>query len=208
MAAIGAPETIIAPKTIVAIKVTAYVSNKSAAIPAQSPTLSPTLSAITAGLRGSSSGIPASTLPTKSAPTSAPLVKIPPPKRAKIEMREEPKAKPIKGCNTAERSWPPPMETRNMKNKATPSRPKPTTSIPVIAPPLKATLSASFMPTVAACAVRTFALTDTFMPIKPQAPDNTAPRTNPMAVAMSKNSAIKIVSTMPTIAIVLYWRER
>src|SRR6202020_843960 len=39
-------------------------------MPAQSPTLSPTLSAITAGLRGSSSGIPASTLPTRSAPTS------------------------------------------------------------------------------------------------------------------------------------------
>ena len=64
-------------KTIVATIVTAYVSNKSA-IPAQSPTLSPTLSAITAGFLGSSSGIPASTFPTKSAPTSAPLVKIPP----------------------------------------------------------------------------------------------------------------------------------
>ena len=33
-----------------------------------------TLSAIVAGLRGSSSGIPASTLPTRSAPTSAALV--------------------------------------------------------------------------------------------------------------------------------------
>ena len=36
-------------------------------MPATSPTLSPTLSAITAGLRGSSSGMPASTLPTRSA---------------------------------------------------------------------------------------------------------------------------------------------
>ena len=61
---------------MVATIVTAYVSNKSAAIPAQSPTLSPTLSAITAGFLGSSSGIPASTLPTRSAPTSAPLVKF------------------------------------------------------------------------------------------------------------------------------------
>ena len=77
--------------SIVATTVTAYVSNKSAAIPAQSPTLSPTLSAITAALRGSSSGIPASTLPTKSAPTSAPLVKIPPPRRAKIEIKDAPK---------------------------------------------------------------------------------------------------------------------
>jgi len=51
-----------------------YDSNKSAPIPATSPTLSPTLSAITAGFLGSSSGIPASTLPTKSAPTSAAFV--------------------------------------------------------------------------------------------------------------------------------------
>lgn len=46
--------------------------------PATSPTLSPTLSAIVPGLRGSSSGIPASIFPTKSAPTSAAFVKIPP----------------------------------------------------------------------------------------------------------------------------------
>ena len=60
-------------------------------MPAQSPTLSPTLSAIVAALRGSSSGMPASTLPTMSPPTSAPLVKMPPPSRAKMEIREAPK---------------------------------------------------------------------------------------------------------------------
>ena len=60
--------------SITATAVTAYVSNRSAAMPAQSPTLSPTLSAITAGLRGSSSGIPASIFPTRSAPTSAAFV--------------------------------------------------------------------------------------------------------------------------------------
>ena len=60
-------------------------------MPAQSPTLSPTLSAITAGLRGSSSGMPASILPTMSAPTSAALVKMPPPRRANTEMSEPPK---------------------------------------------------------------------------------------------------------------------
>src|ERR1039458_7380717 len=70
-------------------------------MPAQSPTLSPTLSAITAGLRGSSSGIPASTLPTRSAPTSAPLVKIPPPRRAKMEISEPPKARPTSECSAA-----------------------------------------------------------------------------------------------------------
>src|SRR6056300_412634 len=85
-------------KTIVATTVTTYVSNKSAAIPAQSPTLSPTLSAITAGFLGSSSGIPASTLPTRSAPTSAPLVKIPPPNLAKIEIKEAPNPKETSGA--------------------------------------------------------------------------------------------------------------
>ncbi len=54
------------------------------------------LSAITAGFLGSSSGIPASTLPTKSAPTSAPLVKIPPPNLAKIEINDAPKPKATK----------------------------------------------------------------------------------------------------------------
>ena len=51
-----------------------YDSYRSAPIPATSPTLSPTLSAMVAGFRGSSSGIPASTFPTRSAPTSAALV--------------------------------------------------------------------------------------------------------------------------------------
>ena len=48
-------------------------------MPAASPTLSPTLSAMVAGFRGSSSGMLASTLPTRSAPMSAALVKMPPP---------------------------------------------------------------------------------------------------------------------------------
>jgi hypothetical protein len=54
--------------------------------------------------------------------------------------------------------------------------------MPVIAPPLKATSSAWFMPFVAACAVRTLARTETFMPMKPQAPDSTDPIKNPSAV--------------------------
>jgi len=49
-------------------------SKRSAPMPATSPTLSPTLSAMTAALLGWSSGMPASTLPTRSAPTSAALV--------------------------------------------------------------------------------------------------------------------------------------
>ena len=63
-------------------------------MPATSPTLSPTLSAIVPGLRGSSSGMPASTLPTRSAPTSAALVKIPPPTRENSAIEDAPKLNP------------------------------------------------------------------------------------------------------------------
>ena len=65
-------------------------------MPAQSPTLSPTLSAIVAGLRGSSSGMPASTLPTRSAPTSAAFVKMPPPTRRNRASSEPPKPNPTR----------------------------------------------------------------------------------------------------------------
>ena len=62
-------------------------------MPATSPTLSPTLSAMVAGLRASSSGMPASILPTRSAPTSAALVKIPPPTRANRDWTAAPMPK-------------------------------------------------------------------------------------------------------------------
>src|SRR6185369_3101064 len=196
-----------APSTIVAMIVTAYVSNRSAAMPAQSPTLSPTLSAITAGLRGSSSGMPASTLPTRSAPTSAPLVKMPPPRRAKIEISDEPNARPMSGFTTSLMRSPwLPLPCRNMKKPVTESRPRPTTSMPVMAPPLNAMPSAGPMPWRAASAVRTLERTDTFMPMKPAAPEAMAPIAKPHAVTqpswpmkpMMKNS------TRPTIAIVVY----
>ena len=69
------PKTrILAPNTIDPTMDPTYDSNKSAPIPATSPTLSPTLSAMVAGFNGWSSGIPASTFPTRSAPTSAAFV--------------------------------------------------------------------------------------------------------------------------------------
>ena len=72
-----------------------YDSKRSAPMPATSPTLSPTLSAITAGFLGSSSGMPASTFPTRSAPTSAALVYIPPPTRANRAIDDAPSENPI-----------------------------------------------------------------------------------------------------------------
>ena len=49
------------PSVAAAMMDPTYDSNRSAPMPAVSPTLSPTQSAMTAGLRGSSSGMPAST---------------------------------------------------------------------------------------------------------------------------------------------------
>ena len=79
---------------MVAIIEPQYDSKISEPIPATSPTLSPTLSAITPGFLGSSSGIPASTLPTRSAPTSALLVKIPPPTLEKSATTDAPMPNP------------------------------------------------------------------------------------------------------------------
>ena len=64
------------------------------------------------------------------------------------------------------------------------------------------------MPLVAAWAVRTLARTEMFIPMKPQAPESTAPSTKPMAVIPSRNTPIRMVRITPTMAIVLYWRAR
>ncbi len=96
---------LIYPCTSVPIRLTELISklaqiasasdaNKSAFIPTISPTLSPTLSAITAGFLGLSSDRFCYILPTKSAPTSAALVKIPPPTRANKATVDAPNAYP------------------------------------------------------------------------------------------------------------------
>ena len=103
-------------------------------MPAQSPTLSPTLSAMVAALRGSSSGMPASILPTRSAPTSAALVKMPPPTRMNRAMSEPPKPKPMRMAVAV--FW------NSMMMTVAPSRPRPTVNMPATPPERKATVSA------------------------------------------------------------------
>jgi hypothetical protein len=135
---------------------------------------------------------------------------MPPPSRAKMLIRLEPKATPSSGFSTAESvpSVGAAVPATHQKNSTTPIRPRPTTSMPVMAPPLKATSSAGPMPRVAACAVRTLARTEMFMPMKPQAPDSTAPSTKPTAVFSPRNTRMSTASTTPTIAMVLYCRAR
>ena len=138
-------------------------------MPAQSPTLSPTLSAMVAGLRGSSSGMPASTLPTRSAPTSAALVKMPPPTRRKRASSEPPKPKPMRMAALV--FW------KIMMMMVAPSRPRPTVNMPETPPVRKATWRASGSePRRAAAAVRTLPRTARLMPMKPVKPDRSAAR--------------------------------
>ncbi len=80
---------------ISATPVTPYVSNPSALGPTESPALSPVQSAMTPGLRASSSLI-LKTIFIKSAPMSAILVKMPPATRSAAAPNDSPMAKPIK----------------------------------------------------------------------------------------------------------------
>ncbi len=139
-------------------------------MPAQSPTLSPTLSAMVAALRGSSSGMPASTLPTRSAPTSAALVKMPPPTLMNRASSEAPKAKPMR--TAVAEFW------KISTMAVAPTRPSPTQSMPVTAPVRKATRRAPAMPPPcdAAAAVRTLPRTAMLMPMKPVKPEKAAPK--------------------------------
>ena len=146
------------PRISEATRVTAYDSNRSAAMPAQSPTLSPTLSAMVAALRGSSSGMFCSTLPTRSAPTSAALVKMPPPTRMNMASMAAPKPKPSRMVGASPRKTKTTMEA--------PSRPSPTVAMPTWAPVRKAIFIAGLRPSLrAAEATRTLARTASHMPM-------------------------------------------
>ena len=61
---------------------------------------------------------------------------------------------------------------------------------------------------VAACAVRTFARTETFMPMKPAAPDRIAPIAKPAATVHERSSPRPMNTTIPTPAMVAYCRLR
>ena len=149
-----------AARAIDAIIAPQYDSKISDPMPATSPTLSPTLSAMTAGLRGSSSGIPASTLPTRSAPTSADLVNIPPPTRLNRATEEPPIAKPSID------SMPCKLPPINPYSTPIPNKPMDATVRPIIEPPKNATFNASEAPLVlAATAVLTFAFVAVYIPM-------------------------------------------
>ena len=74
---------------------------------------------------------------------------------------------------------------------------------------MKAASSAGGMPPRAASATRAFERTDTFMPMKPAAPERTPPITKPMPVVMLLVARVtRIASGMATPAMIVYWRFR
>ena len=160
-------------------------------MPAQSPTLSPTLSAMVAGLRGSSSGMPASTLPTRSAPTSAALVKMPPPTRKNSASSEPPNAKPTSMIEAE--FW------NAMMMMVAPNRPRPAVNRPATLPVRNATCSAPPKSLRrAAAAVRTLPRTATHMPKNPMKPEATHPKMK-VTVRMRPDD-VKLRTSLPVVS--------
>ena len=109
--------------------------------------------------------MPSSTLPVKSADTSAVLVKMPPPALANNAKELAPKEKPSKILESPVTS----------STAATPSREQPTTSRPMTAPPRNPMRNAGLMPFWAASAVRPLDKVATKMPIFPAMADRAVP---------------------------------
>ena len=111
-----------------------------------------------AAFRGSSSGIFFSTLPTRSAPTSAALVNIPPPTRMNIASIAAPKPKPSKTFGAS--------ALYKITTKLAPSNPNPTVVIPTT-PPVRKAICTAFEADFcrAASATRTLARTANHIPL-------------------------------------------
>ncbi len=75
-------------------------------------------------------------------------------------------------------------------------------------PPLKATSSAGGTPPRAASATRAFARTETFMPMKPAAPESVPPITKPIAVSTSRRIDQQDREHDRDHAMIVYWRFR
>ena len=80
--------------------------------------------------------------------------------------------------------------------------------MPVMAPDLNASSRPPASDLVAACATRTLARTETFMPMKPVRPDRMAPMAKPIATSQPSVTPMITKITTPTMPMVVYWRFR
>ena len=110
--------------------------------------------------------MPASTLPTRSAPTSAPLVKMPPPSRAKIEISDAPKLSADHGFEHRAQVVAGHRRAQDEIIDPDPEQPEPDHQQPGHRAGLERDRQAQPRGrSRAACAVLTLARTETFMPI-------------------------------------------
>ena len=111
--------------------------------------------------------MPSSTLPVRSALTSAVLVKMPPPALANSARELAPNEKPSSAV----------VSPASISTSMTPSRHMLTTPRPMTAPPRKPTRNAGLMPSEAARAARVLARVATYTPSLPVMADMTVPAT-------------------------------
>ena len=142
--------------------------------------------------------MPASTLPTRSAPTSAALVKIPPPTLANRAIDEAPIPKVSIAEVMPEASR---LNTyfKSVNQIEMSSRPKPTTVKPITEPAEKATLRPLFSPVRQALAVRALAAVAIFMPTKPDRPEKKPPVTKAKGTYGVSSPKIAIAPRMTNI---------
>ena len=76
--------------------------------------------------------------------------------------------------------------------------------MPVMAPALNASSRPPASELIAAWAVRTLARTEMFMPMKPAAPESTAPIRNPIATSHPNSQPTTKKITTPTMPMVVY----
>ena len=151
-----------------------------------------------AGLRGSSSGILASTLPTKSAPISAAFVNIPPPILMNNAIRLAPIPTPaiVIGFGYI------------MYNIAVATNAIAGTARPTVAPPLKAIANVLPNPELVALAALTAAFTVTFREINPATADNVAPTANAIPFDSPIKNPITTANPIATGTIIFISRLR
>ncbi len=90
----------------------------------------------------------------------------------------------------------------------TPSKPSPTTNMPLTVPAPKATFKAGFRPNTAFLAVLTLALTAIHMPKYPMMAEKVPPKTKVAATPVPKVRAITTASTNMMGMTTLNWRAR
>ena len=158
--------------------------------------------------------MPASSLPTRSAPTSAALVKIPPPIRANSAIDEAPIANPAMisvKCPNCASVMPAGLLRSSSRFSITPTprSPSEATARPITEPPPNATRSAAAAPWArAASVVRTLAFVAARIPMNPALSEQRPPATKASPTGQPTARLSRMATTTSTGSSTVYWRRR